>query len=377
MVKFLHAADLHLGHAQFEDIQRAWDFLENLKFILDTAKAQNAEFILICGDTFDCLELIPFIYGNVLQAIEKFKKETENRIPIIGIEGNHDKRKFAKGARYEFSFSWLRNLALSNQIILLDAPNYEETGTILMDYDEKTKKGNVLKINDVEIIGIGYCGEEPIEEINRVIFELGQRPKAKYRILMMHIGVKGYMYGIPALSFEVFEDLHDYIDYFALGHFHLQFEIDNWVFNPGASEPVHYSERDFKRGVFLSQASEESLSEDGRMKNSVQCIKTMNRPLIYFELDARTIEDEDYLIRICNNRISRECSSKNALVYIKLRNTTKGGRLKTKETHLNSIKTNIVKKCGLLDLKFVKSSQSTEEEIIWTLSDFIQSPEEI
>ncbi len=372
MVKFLHAADLHLGHAQFEDIKRAWDFLDNLKFILDTAKGQSAEFILLSGDTFDCLELIPYVYGNVLQMIDIFKKETENKIPIICIEGNHDKRKFARGARYEFSFSWLKNLSLSNHIILLETPDYEETGTILMEYDEKSKRGNLLKINDVEIIGIGYCGEEPIEPINRIIFELGQRPKAKYRILMMHMGVKGYMYGIPALSYEVFKDLHDYIDYFALGHFHLQFEIENWVFNPGASEPVHYSERDFKRGVFFCQASEEILTDDGKFKNSVQCFKTKNRPLIYFELDARTIEDEDYLIRICNNRISRECSDKNALVYIKLRNTTKGGRLKTKETYLQGIKMNIVEKCGLLDLKFVKTTQSNDEECVRTLSDFIE-----
>ena len=374
MARFVHAADLHLGNAQFDSLERASDFLDSLKFVLDSAKQRQAEFILLCGDLFDSLELIPYIYGNILQLIDAFYLGTEHKIPIIAIEGNHDKRKFAKGTRYDSSHSWIQNLALSNHIILLDNPDYEENRNILIDYDKNTKMGNVITINETEIIGIGYAGEEPVNEINRIIYELNQRPRAKYRILMMHMGVKGYLPGIPALSYKVFEDLHQHIDYFALGHFHIQFEIENWVFNPGACEPVHYSERNFKRGVFFCEAREiedQESKAERKMKNSVECLKKPNRPLIYLELDSGTIDDEDCLVRICNNRISRECSEKKALIYVKLRNALRNSKLKTKNAYLNDIRMKIIQKCEIMNLIFLKSTQSNEEELVRTLTDYL------
>lgn len=408
MARFIHAADIHLGHGQFDKNERSQDFLDGFEYILNSAKAKRAEFILLCGDVFDSLELIPHIYEKTLGLIDKFKSETNNSIPIIAIEGNHDCRNFALGARYEESSSWLKILAKTNHLILLSTPDFEETEQIIEEYDTNTKSGNFYVLNDTEIIGLTYSGEEPMDKINRLIFELKKKPTSKFRILMAHMGIRGQLPdipNIPAPSYANIEDLRKYIDYLALGHFHLKFQLENWVFNPGASETVNISERDFKSGIFYvetkkieeqesdtkktedeSQQNNETIiqnddinqdsSENGifkpRYKNIVTFLEPKQRPMIYLEQDARILEDMDKLIRICNIRVGRYISEKKPMLYIKFRNTASLNKMKSKMTYLDNKRKQLINECGLFDAEFnIKPTKNTVDEYIPTLTDYI------
>jgi DNA repair exonuclease SbcCD nuclease subunit len=72
--------------------------------------------------------------------------------------------------------------------------------------------------------------------------------------------------------------LYEKIDYLALGHFHKQFTINNWIFNPGSSEPVCSADFTYKRGIFLVNIFK---SSKGGFSKTVKIIRLHNRPYQY------------------------------------------------------------------------------------------------
>ena len=56
---FIHASDLHLGSHQYRNEERATDFIDALKQILYLARFHGVDFILLGGDIFNSLEILP------------------------------------------------------------------------------------------------------------------------------------------------------------------------------------------------------------------------------------------------------------------------------------------------------------------------------
>lgn len=111
-IRFLVATDVHLGHKEKHPVRKD-DSYEGLEEVLENAKKQDVDFLLLGGDLFDevnpskqcffkCLNILRgTVFGNKEVSIEvslngeQFNSNFSNKIvnislPIFTIHGNHD-----------------------------------------------------------------------------------------------------------------------------------------------------------------------------------------------------------------------------------------------------------------------------------------------
>ena len=66
VVKFIHASDIHLGCQQYRNSHLSEDYIKAFQEILSIAKDHWVNFIILGGDVFTSLEMLP---GNLLKII--------------------------------------------------------------------------------------------------------------------------------------------------------------------------------------------------------------------------------------------------------------------------------------------------------------------
>jgi len=252
---------------------------------------------LLGGDVFTSLEMLPGKLTRVVNLLNNFKNETENRILIVAIEGNHDIRKFSRGQRFkQRGQSWLKLLASLGLIILLDADVELPPDEMFKEYDFKTRKGGKIRIKDVIIYGTRYLGQNPVEYLLKLKDGI-EKDDDLFHILLQHFGIKGQMEQVPGVNYRRIQILKNRVNYLALGHFHLQFILDDWIFNPGSSEASCSSDFSFKRGVFLV-----TITKNDSYTKCVNKIRLTNRTSrwehIYFKTEFRKKEKMyEYIIQ--------------------------------------------------------------------------------
>ena len=64
-VRFLHAADIHLGCEQYGEHERANDFARTFGHLVDTAIDRSVAFVLLAGDLFHRADISPQTAGQV------------------------------------------------------------------------------------------------------------------------------------------------------------------------------------------------------------------------------------------------------------------------------------------------------------------------
>jgi DNA repair exonuclease SbcCD nuclease subunit len=279
---FIHASDLHLGSHQYRNEERTNDFIDALKQILDLAKVHKVDFILLGGDVFNALEMLPGKLMEIISIFKQFKVDVNNQIKIIAIEGNHDIRKHSFGVRFKHrGQSWLKLLASLNLLILLDIDLDASFQQRFRDYNFQTQYGGRIRIKDAIIYGTRYLGETPKEELVKIMESI-EKDDGLFHILLQHFGIEGKMENVPGLPYKDLKLLKEHIDYLALGHFHLQFSIDDWVFNPGSSEAACTSDFFFKRTVFLVK-----VLYNQKYKKEVIELKLNNRKAIWISVNFK------------------------------------------------------------------------------------------
>ncbi|MHA2049377.1 MAG: metallophosphoesterase family protein [Promethearchaeota archaeon] len=272
LVKFIHASDIHLGAAQYRNESRSWDFIQAFQEILELAISNQTDFIILGGDVFTSLEMLPGNLTKVITILNEFKNYTEGTIPIITIEGNHDIRKYSRGVRFsKRGQSWLKLIATLNLVILLDADFNAPLKEIYKPYDFEKKKGGKIKIKNISIYGNRFLDQNP-EKLLPKIHEAIVKEDATFNILLQHFGIEGQMENVPGVALTTAKKFKDRVDYLALGHFHKQFIIDNWIFNPGSSEATCSIDSSFKRGVFLIE-----VKYNEKFTKNVKMIRLNNR----------------------------------------------------------------------------------------------------
>ena len=289
ITKFIHASDIHLGSHQYRNDNRANDFVFAFEEILSKAITHQVDFILLGGDVFTSLEMLPGKLTKIVNILRDFKNKTDQRIQIIAIEGNHDIRKFSRGVRFSHrGQSWLKFLASLELIVLLDADINAPPEDIFKPYDFRLRKGGKIQVKNVVIYGTRYLKEKP-EDYLLTLKEGIIKDDGNFHILLQHFGIEGQMEHVPGVNYERIKHLKERVQYLALGHYHLQFILDDWVYNPGSSEAACSTDFSFKRGVFLVTISK----EDNYIKE-VKKIRLSNRAYrwetIYFKTEFRTKE---------------------------------------------------------------------------------------
>lgn len=271
-VKFIHASDIHLGSHQYRNQNRANDFISAFREIIALSIEHSVDFIILGGDVFTSLEMLPGKLLEIIDMLTEFKVRTKSNIKIIAIEGNHDIRKFSIGMRFtKRGQSWLKLISSLGLIILLEANLDDPPEDIFKPYDYRLKKGGKIQVKNVMIHGIQYIGQDPVKYLPKIKAAIIKK-EGIYNILLQHYGIDGQMKNVPGVKIEKIKILKERVNYLALGHFHRQFIVDDWVYNPGSSEAVSWIDSTFKRGVFLVEVfTAEQFTKE------VQIIKLNNR----------------------------------------------------------------------------------------------------
>lgn len=308
---FLHLADTHLGNLQYGVYERFNDFTRTFWNIMQDAVDRQVDFVLIAGDLFHKRAIDA---RTLLHAIEGLKKLKARNIPVIAIEGNHDRSYYREG------MSWLQFLCSEGYLILLD-PRMQEATPQLEAWNPQTMQGAYFDVlnSKLRIYGLKWQGAATtrcMEGLGKTL-EMAQAEEQAagvvYRLLMMHTGVDGQvprLAGLPTRS--QFEPLRPYIDYLALGHVHKPFDIDNWIYNPGSTETCSADEAAWeKRGYYYveidtEQAEDQEADKTDKPRHHAVLLPSKRRPFVRHELRVDSLEAPDKIYALLEQYCQRE-----------------------------------------------------------------------
>jgi DNA repair exonuclease SbcCD nuclease subunit len=260
--RFIHLADIHLGYDQYGSKDRYNDFARAFQDILDDAVRRDVDAVLIAGDLFNKRAIDA---QTLIQAYDCLQKLKEQHIPVIAIEGNHDRSYYRDGR------SWLQFLAWQKLLYLL-SPIMRDGTPVLAHWNPNTLRGAYIDLLDgrLRIYGLPWFGASTARVIESFADALRQaqaeeeQQGVEYRALLMHTGIEGIvpqMHGLPTQA--QLEPLHGLVDYLGLGHVHKPFERDGWIYNPGSTETCGAEESDWKdRGYYYVEVDTDGMPAD-------------------------------------------------------------------------------------------------------------------
>lgn len=239
-MRFIHLADIHAGHRQYNIKQREADMQASFRYALDQAIERDAGAILLPGDLFHSRDLRPEILAETERSLERIPEE----IPVLVTAGNHDRNLTPR------ALTWLEYLDERGLITLLEADLDGDIATFRSADEEATLGDRTAGFVDytepelngpIRVFGLQYRGGYIDTAIERVAAGLEEvnttHGRPAYTILLAHFGVEEVVPGLGAnVQFPDLEPLRDRVDYLALGHIHKQYEAEGWIYNPGSLE---------------------------------------------------------------------------------------------------------------------------------------------
>jgi DNA repair exonuclease SbcCD nuclease subunit len=256
MIKFLHISDVHLGCRRYNLEERTKDFFRSWYDVIENhALAKEVDFVLIAGDFFDRRQIDPQTMNHALAGLQLLK---DAGIPVVAIEGNHDRRDAVS------DYSWMRSFSQAGFLILLEPARVSEgsEGALpweMLPWDGEAHAGSYVDIKGARIFGTHWYGTSANAAMPMLAESLRRaRGEGLFQILLLHTDVEGQLNRpIPALSVEKLKELRTLVDYVALGHTHKRFELENWAFNPGSLEACSIDEYREERGAYLVEVGDD------------------------------------------------------------------------------------------------------------------------
>ncbi|MDX1917998.1 MAG: DNA repair exonuclease [Candidatus Caenarcaniphilales bacterium] len=265
MFKFLHLGDIHLGYRQYKLSAREFDFYRAfkdicLRFTLTENPDEKVDFIIISGDLFDSRSASP---QSLQRAIHLLKQVKSAGVPVIAIEGNHDFREMDDHT--SIKGSWFEVLAEAGLIYFL----YPQEGQLTPLSPDRPLDGGYMDLQTadrkiVRLIGSNWMGMKAGSALEGIAAQIKSLPgMPDFTIFLFHGGYEAYFpLSRGGVSMSQFSALEGLVDYIALGHIHLHYEVEArdgkpWIFNPGSLEPTSSSEIGIKRGGLLVEVKED------------------------------------------------------------------------------------------------------------------------
>lgn len=299
MIKFLHMSDVHLGCRRYNLEERTKDFFRSWYDVIEHHALPNeVDFVLIAGDFFDRRNIDPQTMNHALAGLQLLR---DAGIPVVAIEGNHDRRDAVS------DYSWMRSFSQAGFFILLE-PAYVENsaeGALpwrMVPWDEESKTGSYIDIKGARIFGTHWYGASANAAMPMLAESLrAARAEGRFHILLLHTDVEGQLSRpIPALSVEKLKELRTLVDYVALGHTHKRFELENWAFNPGSLEACSIDEHGEQRGLYLVEVDDQRAVKATFIDDYVQ------RPFQRLTVDVSGAEDPEAVHARVTETVSRE-----------------------------------------------------------------------
>ncbi len=279
MVRFAHISDVHLGGWKQQPLQDL--NFQSFQKAINICIEKKLDFILISGDLFD--SAYPGI-EILKKTFAEFKKIKDANIPCFIIAGSHD---------YSISGK-----------TFLDVLEKAGFCKNVADVEENEKE---IILNPVLYKGVaiyGYPGKKSGLEIPDLRkLKLNDSP-GMFKIFMLHTTIDKAKGTLPIDAIET--ELLPKADYYALGHLHIDFQYNNFIY-PGPIFPNNFQElEDLKYGRFyiVDTSLENSLQ---RIELKIKDIVSINIEIentinaterIISEINKTDVEDKIILLRI-------------------------------------------------------------------------------
>jgi DNA repair protein SbcD/Mre11 len=321
-MRFAHISDVHLGGWKQQPLQDL--NFQSFRKAIDICIEKKLDFVLIAGDLFD--SAFPPI-ETLKETFAEFKKLKDAKLPCFIIAGSHD---------YSISGK-----------TFLDVLEKAGFCKNVVDTEEVNEK---IILNPTVYNGIaiyGYPGKKSgleIPDLRRI--KLNDCP-GMFKIFMLHTTIDKAKGTLPTDAIEV--NLLPKADYYALGHLHIDFQYQNFVY-PGPIFPNNFQElEDLGNGSFYIVDTEQTDSlqkVELKIKDTILIEVEIKNALIateqiISEIEKRDVEDKIILLRLSGeletgnnsdikfNQIEETAVRKKS--YFLLKNTHE---LKTKEVEM-------------------------------------------
>jgi DNA repair exonuclease SbcCD nuclease subunit len=236
IMKIYHTADIHLGRRRLDGRLLDDDIVAAFRFIAEEAVHEKSDVFIIAGDLFDRPQVEP---PHLRQAQEVLLLLKQAGIPVIAIEGNHDKQFVNTDAP-----TWVRFLAEDDLLILL-RPEFHAEGVRLSEWNAESRTGAWVEIGGVRFVGAGYLGAATPNKVRQII---DQMPTGKMQVLLLHAGPEYFVGEGGGFSTDDLQMLEDRVCYLALGHIHKPMIYGGWACNPGSPENCDLREAGYSQG---------------------------------------------------------------------------------------------------------------------------------
>lgn len=266
-MKIFHTADIHLGRRRLDGRLPDTDFAAAFEHIARAAVAEKADVFLLAGDLFDRPQVEP---PHLRQAQRVLAILKEASIPVVAIEGNHDKAFLSAEAP-----TWLDYLAQDDLLVLL-RPRFDASGAILESWDATAKRGAWIEIGGVTFTGAGYLGAATPHKVRQIVERLDA---TKTNVLLLHAGPDYFVGEGGGFSSDDLRAIREKVRYLALGHIHKPMLHGGWACNPGSPEHCDLRETlyDGARGYAVVELGAEVV---------VRIASNPRRPCLHVEVDC-------------------------------------------------------------------------------------------
>ena len=315
-MKIYHAADIHLGRRRLDGRLPDDDIVAAFRFIADEAIRDKAHVFLLAGDLFDRPQVEP---PHLRQAQEVLRGLKDAGIPVIAIEGNHDKQFVNTDAP-----TWVRFLAEDDFLMLL-RPEFHAEGVRLDEWNIKSRAGAWVEVGGVRFVGAGYLGAATPNKDRQII---EQMPAGKTQVLLLHAGPEYFVGEGGGFSKDDLKMLEDKVCYLALGHIHKPMLYGGWACNPGSPENCDLREASYSHGkdgqsVGRGYAVLEIDPHKPDQPISLEIRSNPRRPCLRVELDCtafgnKTKDGADALMSAAVKAIKEKNPDKTAVIELML-----------------------------------------------------------
>lgn len=292
---FVHAADLHLGYAQYGLETRRQDFDDAFKELVDRTIELKPDFMIIAGDLFHQARPSNVTLENTIRS---FKRLKDADIPVLTVDGSHD-----------------------------SAPNLV-TGTILYPLDSAGLIHHLPRHS-------GACWRKPDccyvygipnfhnrhktqEALPKFMAENPARPdESVYNIFVFHGAVDLPTVKPPYIEAELSPDqLPDGFNYYAAGHVHERFlekfKTGTLAYS-GSLETADYREAKYQKGFFYV-----TVNEKGEVNPEVIELST---PRKFIVLEQEFNGESSSKISELASQMVKDADSDNAIIIPVLKGT--------------------------------------------------------
>lgn len=296
-MRFIHMADVHLGYQQYGSKERFNDFSQVFLYIVDQAIERQVDFCLLAGDLFEKRTVDPLA---MRVAIEGLRMLREASIPVVAVEGNHEK------AHYRDQYSWVDFLDALGYLHLLN-PRFENGRAILEPYSDAG--GAYVDLpGGVRVYGIKYYGASTGKVFGLFADALAEmdHSQVRFSILMAHAGLEGQLPRYSGtFTYNDVALLRERISYLALGHIHKPYAVDGWIYNPGSPETWSIEEVAWpERGYYLVEVQPGSNPD-----HQVELVATPRRPFHRLRLEVDALTDPNAVYDAVRALLKREGTS--------------------------------------------------------------------